>query len=108
MLTFAAALFVTLMPAQEAKAPTQDKAPVLPPYTGPKKRVGVSGFEVKISSIAVTAITPSGGIGSANWSIRTGVQPTAGLENVPGDSFGTGLADVLVTQLIDTKRFICS
>ena len=108
MLPFIAFLMLGPSFVQGGKPASHDKAPAFPPYTGPKKRVAVSGFDVKISNIVVTAITPSGAVGSTSMPVasQANITPGTSLETVPAEAFGTGLSDVLVTTLIDTKRFI--
>ena len=66
----------------------------LPPYTGPKKRAAVPGFAVKVNSIMFPIALPSGGYKPGKLDI------TANMD------FGDGMADMLNTALIGSKRFI--
>lgn len=80
--------------AKDAKA--DDKLTVnLPPWTGPKKRLGVMDVDVKVSSTTTIQPTNTGGI------ISTTTQSIP----MPTD-FGTGLTEMLTTALFDSKRFI--
>jgi curli biogenesis system outer membrane secretion channel CsgG len=63
-------------------------------HQGPKKRAIVTAMEVKVQGVATTAPTPSGETTVVTLDIE---QPT---------EFGTGLADMLVTELIASGRFI--
>ncbi|MFI5385944.1 MAG: CsgG/HfaB family protein [Fimbriimonadales bacterium] len=64
-------------------------------YTGPKKRAAVSGFDLNIKELRIYSdYTPSGAPAAASIDIDS-----------PSE-FGTGMADMLVTALIDSKRFI--
>src|SRR5262249_34894428 len=64
-------------------------------YTGPKKRAAVSGFDVNIRELTIYSdYTPSGTPATANVNIDS-----------PSE-FGQGMSDMLVTALIDSKRFI--
>ena len=67
-----------------------------PPTTtlGPKKRVVVSGFDLKIKSMDVDADAPSGATISAT------------LDITDDESFGSGMVDMLNTALVSTKRFV--
>lgn len=73
--------------AQAAQAP-------LKPYYGPLRRAVVTAMEVKVQGVATTAPTPSGTTTVVTIDIA---QPT---------EFGTGLADMLVTALVASKRFV--
>lgn len=81
-----------LAQAQDKK-PAHPEAP-LPPYFGPKKRVVVTAMEVKVQGVVTTAPTPSGTATTVTLDIQ---QPT---------EFGLGLADMLVTALSGSGRFI--
>jgi curli biogenesis system outer membrane secretion channel CsgG len=81
------------MPQGKPDAP-QDPLRSLPPYYGPKKRVVVTAMEVKVQGVTTTAPTPSGSTTVVTLDIE---QPT---------EFGTGLADMLTTALVGSKRFV--
>ena len=66
----------------------------LPPYVGPKKRAAVPGFAVKVNSIMFPIALPSGGYKSSK------------LEVTGNMDFGDGMADMLNTALLASKRFI--
>jgi curli biogenesis system outer membrane secretion channel CsgG len=66
----------------------------LPAYFGPKKRAAVPGFAVKVSSILFPIALPSGGY------------KTTKLEVTGNMDIGDGMADMLNTALIASKRFI--
>ena len=66
----------------------------MPPYFGPKKRAAVPGFSVKVNSILFPVALPSGGY-----------KPQK-LEITGNMDFGDGMADMLNTALLATKRFI--
>ena len=66
----------------------------LPEYHGPKKRAIVTGMDVKVSGLATTATAPSGGMVSLVVDLPS---PT---------DFGTGLADILLSEMNATKRFV--
>ncbi len=72
------------------------KPSTLPPFTGPKKRLGVMDMEVKITTSAATQPTQTGG--TTTTTTTTQIPP-------PTD-FGTGLTEMLTTALIDSGRFI--
>ncbi|MHB8635336.1 MAG: CsgG/HfaB family protein [Fimbriimonadaceae bacterium] len=80
----------------DSKADDQYKIKLnLPPYTGPKKRLGVMDLEVKVTATAATNPTPQGG--------TTTVQTI----DVPQSTdFGTGLTEMLTTALVDSNRFL--
>jgi curli biogenesis system outer membrane secretion channel CsgG len=63
-------------------------------YTGPRLRAAVSGFEIAIQAIRTFAEAPSGLPAEAKIDIT---EPT---------EFGNGMSDMLVTALIDTKRYV--
>lgn len=67
----------------------------LPPYTGPKKRLGVMDLEVKVTATTTTNPTTQGGTNT----VQTISAPT-------NTDFGTGLTEMLTTALIDSKRFV--
>jgi curli biogenesis system outer membrane secretion channel CsgG len=70
-------------------------APQAPEYSGPKKRVAVSGFDLAIRELRIYSdYTPSGVPGHSALDI-----------DAPSE-FGEGLGDMLVTALIDSKRFV--
>jgi curli biogenesis system outer membrane secretion channel CsgG len=80
--------------AKEAKP--DDKLTIsLPPWTGPKKRLGVMDVDIKVSSTTQVEPTSTGGV----------VSTTTQSFPVPVD-FGTGLTEMLTTALFDSKRFI--
>jgi len=66
-----------------------------PKYTGPKKRLAVMDMEVKISSVATTEPTASGGVAT-----------TTTIYIPPPTDFGTGLTEMLTTALVNSERFI--
>lgn len=63
-------------------------------WTGPRKRAAVTGFEVKIQEITVFANTPSG------------VPEAARLDITEPMMIGDGMADMLVTALVESKRYV--
>ncbi len=67
----------------------------LPPWTGPKKRLGVMDIDVKVASTTTIEPTTTGGV----------VSTTTQSIPMPVD-FGTGLTEMLTTALYDSKRFI--
>jgi curli biogenesis system outer membrane secretion channel CsgG len=67
----------------------------LPPFTGPKKRLGVMDMEVKISATSTSEPTSTGGSTSTDT-----------IHIPPPTDFGTGLTEMLTTALIDSGRFI--
>lgn len=67
----------------------------LPPYTGPKKRIGVMDMEVKIMSTATMDPTATGG-----------VTTTTSTYIPPPTDFGTGLTEMLTTCLVNSGRFL--
>src|ERR1041384_4638215 len=70
-------------------------APQASDYTGPKKRIAVSGFDLAIRELRVYSdYTPSGIPGHSSLDI-----------DAPSE-FGEGLGDMLVTALIDSKHFV--
>lgn len=80
--------------ANEAKP--DDKLTInLPPWTGPKKRLGVMDVDVKISTTTSMQPTTTGGVVS-----------TTTVSIPPPTDFGTGLTEMLTTALFDSKRFI--
>lgn len=80
--------------AKDAKA--DDKLTInLPPWTGPKKRLGVMDVDVKVASTTTITPAPSGGVTAT----------TTQSIPMPVD-FGTGLTEMLTTSLFDSKRFI--
>jgi curli biogenesis system outer membrane secretion channel CsgG len=64
-------------------------------YTGPKKRIAVTDMEIKVTSS--TTQTPNFGGGTTTTTEVDIPMPT---------DFGQGMTEMLVTALIDTKRFI--
>ena len=68
---------------------------VIPPWTGPKKRLGVMDMEVKVTATTTMEPTPSGG-----------ATQTTTISIAPPSDFGTGLAEMLTTALINSGRFI--
>jgi curli biogenesis system outer membrane secretion channel CsgG len=66
----------------------------LPPYFGPRKRAIVAGIDVKVQAVTTTVPTPSGNTSVISLDLQ---QPT---------EFGTGLTDMLVTALVESKRFV--
>lgn len=81
---------------KEAKAKPELKVGNLglPPFKGARKRVMVSGIEVKVNGVATSAPTPSGTTTVVTLDLD---QPT---------EFGTGLTEMLITALIESERFI--
>lgn len=67
----------------------------LPPYYGPRKRIGVMNMDVKVTATSYTAPTSNGG------SVTT-----TSVQIPPPTDFGTGLTEMLTTALIDSKRFV--
>lgn len=67
----------------------------LPPYYGPRIRLGVMNMDVKVTATTTSTPTPSGG----SVSTTTIVIP-------PPTDFGTGLTELLTTVLIQSKRFV--
>lgn len=63
-------------------------------YTGPKKRVAVSGFDIEIQSMSVVAAMPSGGVTSINMEIDAPLE------------LGTGMETMLGKALVNSKRYI--
>ncbi len=78
----------------QGKPTAQDPGDTLPPYYGPRKRAIVTSMDVKVQGVTTTAPTPSGSTTVVTLDIQ---QPT---------EFGTGLADMLTTALVDSKRFV--
>ena len=66
----------------------------LQPYFGPKKRAVVSDLEVKVQNVTTTVSTPSGNTSVVSLDLQ---QPT---------EFGSGLTEMLITALLESKRFI--
>jgi curli biogenesis system outer membrane secretion channel CsgG len=83
-------------PAEQKERKKNDKPPQvsLPPYFGPRKRAIVAGIDVKVQAVTTTVPTPSGNTSVISLDLQ---QPT---------EFGTGLTDMLVTALVDSKRFV--
>ncbi len=73
---------------------TAQKADSPKPFFGPRKRAIITAFEVKVQSVATSVPTPSGSNTVFSLDLQ---QPT---------EFGTGLADMLTTALVESKRFI--
>jgi len=67
----------------------------LPPYTGPKKRLGVMALEIKVTTSAAPSPTPVAG-GTTTPAVAA---PT-------NTDLGTGLTEMLTTALIDSNRFV--
>src|SRR5579871_5579775 len=67
----------------------------LPPYTGPKKRLGVMDLEIKVTATATTNPTPQGG-----------TTTTQSISAPTNTDFGTGLTEMLTTALVDSNRFV--
>ncbi len=84
-------------PKPAATAADKPKPSVLPPFTGPKKRLGVMDMEVKITTATAVQSAPGGGV------VATTTQST---QIPPPTDFGTGLTEMLTTALIDSGRFI--
>jgi len=87
-----------LKPQKKEQAGKKDSMAIdlkLPPWTGPKKRLGIMDMEVKVTGTTAVNPTPSGGV----------VSTTTVSVPMPTD-FGTGLTEILTTALVDTKRFI--
>lgn len=83
---------------QKGDSQTDNKYKVkldLPPYTGPKKRLGVMDLEVKVTATTTTTPTTTGGTNT----VQTISAPT-------NTDFGTGLTEMLTTALIDSGRFV--
>ena len=66
----------------------------LPPFVGPKKRAAVPGFAVKVNSIMFPIALPSGGYKQSKLDVTGNMD------------FGDGMADMLNTALVASKRFI--
>ena len=67
----------------------------LPPYSGPKRRLGVEDLELKVSATTTYTPTPS-----------DGGTTTTSLSIPPPADFGTGLTEMLMTELMKSNRFI--
>ncbi|HLI47686.1 MAG TPA: CsgG/HfaB family protein [Chthonomonas sp.] len=67
----------------------------LPPYYGPRKRLGVMNMDVKVTATSYTSPTPSGG-----------TVTTTTIQIPPPTDFGTGLTEMLTTALVESKRFV--
>jgi len=67
----------------------------IPPWNGPKKRLGVMDMEVKVTATTTVEPTSTGGASS-----------TTSISIAPPSDFGTGLAEMLTTALINSGRFI--
>ena len=80
---------------QKADAKASDAEIPLPPWTGPKKRLGVMDMEVKISATSTMEPTSTGGATS-----------TTSISISPPTDFGSGLAEMLTTALINSGRFV--
>lgn len=80
---------------QKADAKASEEEIQLPPWTGPKKRLGVMDMEVKISATTTMEPTPTGGATS-----------TTSISIAPPTDFGSGLAEMLTTALINSGRFV--
>lgn len=63
-------------------------------FTGPRLRAAVSGFDLSIQAIRSFAQAPSG------------LPTEADIDIVEPQEFGTGMSDMLVTALIDSKRYV--
>lgn len=87
--TFLALLAVALVAAQKPDPKTDG-----PIAKGPRRRAVVMGFEIKVQGVTTTAPTPSGTTTVVNLDISQ-----------PAD-FGTGMADMLVTALTNSGRFV--
>jgi curli biogenesis system outer membrane secretion channel CsgG len=92
--------FLALIVGLATSAVAQDKPQTgpgslgLPPYNGPKKRAVVTAMEVKVQGVATSAPTPSGATTIVTLDLE---QPT---------EFGTGLAEMLITSLLESERFV--
>jgi curli biogenesis system outer membrane secretion channel CsgG len=76
----------------------------LPPYTGPKKRLGVMDLEVKVTATQTTNPTPQGGI--VTTTTTTNNTPPPAVTAGGSSDFGTGLTEMLTTALVDSGRFV--
>jgi len=63
-------------------------------YVGPKMRAIVSDLEVKVQSVTTTVSTPSGDTSVVSLDLQ---QPT---------EFGSGLTEMLVTALVQSRRYV--
>lgn len=82
-------------PAAKNEKPDEKLAIDLPPWTGPKKRLGVMDVDIKVASTTTIEPTSTGGV----------VSTTTQAFPMPVD-FGTGLTEMLTTALFDSKRFL--
>ncbi|CEK19694.1 CsgG/HfaB family protein [Chthonomonas calidirosea] len=87
--------------ASSAKKPQKENRALmealrkLPPYYGPRKRIGVMNMDVAVTATSYTAPTSNGG------SVTT-----TSVQIPPPTDFGMGLTEMLTTALIDSKRFV--
>lgn len=91
--TLVAMAFTGYLFSQDKPVKVQKQEP-LPAYFGPKKRAIVNQLEVKVQAVATSVPTPSGSTSVVSIDIQ---QPT---------EFGTGLTEMLITALVESKRFI--
>lgn len=88
-----------LFAQKDEKRPIPEKAL---PYFGPRKRLAVSGIEVKVKGITMVTPLPS----SPDSLTTTVFEFSAASGGIAGLDFGTGLADMLITELVRSNRFI--
>jgi curli biogenesis system outer membrane secretion channel CsgG len=82
---------------------TVSTVPGLPPYSGPKKRMAVEPFEDKVTSASSATMVSNGmnmgpAVAPATSSTSITIQP-------PSD-FGSGLTEMLMTELSKSNRFV--
>jgi curli biogenesis system outer membrane secretion channel CsgG len=116
--------------AQKNKKPEEKKGNTnaLPPYFGPKKRLAIAGIDVKVKGITLLTALPSNpdtlvtttlefppgsstpgttsSTGSFGNTTSNSNNPWASSSTTRDIEFGQGLADMLVTALIESNRFI--
>ncbi len=87
-------LAMGILGSQQEQTKPGQKIPDWPPFAGPKKRAAVPGFAVKVNAILFPIPLPSGGYRESK------------LEITGNMDFGDGMADMLNTALIGSKRFV--
>jgi curli biogenesis system outer membrane secretion channel CsgG len=80
------------------KDASKSDTPALPPYSGPKKRVAVMPLDDKVSASTAATTVQGGQPGIPGTTSTTTIQP-------PSD-FGTGLTEMLTTELSKTNRYV--
>jgi curli biogenesis system outer membrane secretion channel CsgG len=101
--------------AQKNKSKNQKAEAPLPPYFGPKKRLAIASVEVKVKGITLLTALPSNPDTLVTTTLEfppgTSTSGTLSSTSLSGNTtrdteFGQGLADMLVTALIESNRFI--